>query len=152
MIDATNDPAEIKSRTAAALAADPSINGILATGPHPCMPAVQAVQEAGMEGKVNIGCFDLIPDIITALKDGQVAYAVDQQQYLQGYLPVIALDLYTKYGLLPPTTSCPARASSPRRTPSRSRSSPERSADPTQGLTEEATFAWSPLRVVGAVA
>ena len=54
-----------------------------------------------MEGKVNVGCFDLIPDIITALKDGQVAYAVDQQQYLQGYLPVIALDLYTKYGLLP---------------------------------------------------
>jgi simple sugar transport system substrate-binding protein len=101
MIDATNDPAEIKARTAAALAADPSINGILATGPHPCMPAVQAVQEAGMEGTVNIGCFDLIPDIITALKDGRVAYAVDQQQYLQGYLPVIALDLYTKYGLLP---------------------------------------------------
>jgi simple sugar transport system substrate-binding protein len=101
MIDATNDPAEIKARTAAALAADPTINGILATGPHPCMPAVQAVEEAGLAGKVNIGCFDLIPDIITALKDGRVAYAVDQQQYLQGYLPVIGLDLYTKYGLLP---------------------------------------------------
>jgi simple sugar transport system substrate-binding protein len=100
MIDATNDPAEIKARTAAALASDPTINGILATGPHPCMPAVQAVEEAGLTGKVNVGCFDLIPDIITALKDGTVAYAVDQQQYLQGYLPVIALDLYTKYGLL----------------------------------------------------
>jgi len=100
MIDATNDPAEIKARTAAALASDPSINGVLAVGPHPCMPAVQAIQEAGMEGKVNVGCFDLIPDIITALEDGRVAFAVDQQQYLQGYLPVIALDLYTKYGLL----------------------------------------------------
>jgi simple sugar transport system substrate-binding protein len=101
MIDATNDPAEIKARTAAALAADPSINGVLATGPHPCMPALEAIKEAGMEGKVNVGCFDLIPDIITALKDGRLAYAVDQQQYLQGYLPVIALDLYTKYGLVP---------------------------------------------------
>jgi simple sugar transport system substrate-binding protein len=101
MIDATNDPAEIKARTAAALAANPSINGVLATGPHPCMPALQAIKEAGMEGKVNVGCFDLIPDIIAALKDGRLAYAVDQQQYLQGYLPVIALDLYTKYGLLP---------------------------------------------------
>jgi simple sugar transport system substrate-binding protein len=100
MIDATNDPAEIKARTAAALAADPSINGVLAVGPHPCMPAVQAIEEAGLAGKVNVGCFDLIPDIIQALKDGKVAYAVDQQQYLQGYLPVIALDLYTKYGLL----------------------------------------------------
>src|ERR1700687_5327777 len=68
MIDATNDPAEIKARTAAALAADPSINGVLATGPHPCMPALEAIKEAGMEGKVNVGCFDLIPDIITALK------------------------------------------------------------------------------------
>jgi simple sugar transport system substrate-binding protein len=101
MIDATNDPAEIKARTAAALAADPSINGVLATGPHPCMPALEAIREAGMEGKVNVGCFDLIPDIIAALKDGRLAYAVDQQQYLQGYLPVMALDLYTKYGLVP---------------------------------------------------
>ena len=100
MIDATNDPAEIKSRTAAALAADPTINGILAVGPHPCMPAIQAVEEAGMSG-VNIGCFDLIPDIIQALKEGRMDYAIDQQQYLQGYLPVIALDLYINYGLLP---------------------------------------------------
>jgi len=101
MIDATNDPAEVKARTAAALAADPSINGVLATGPHPCIPALDAIREAGKEGKIYVGCFDLSPDVIPALKDGRLAFSVDQQEYLQGYLPVICLDLYLKYGLVP---------------------------------------------------
>jgi simple sugar transport system substrate-binding protein len=101
MIDATNDPAEVKARTEAALAADPSINGVLATGPHPCIPALQAIDELGRQGKIFVGCFDLSPDVISAIKDGRLAFTVDQQQYLQGYLPVIGLDLYKKYGLLP---------------------------------------------------
>jgi simple sugar transport system substrate-binding protein len=100
MIDTTNDPAEIKSRTTAALMADPKIDTLLATGPHVCVPALAALHDLGKERSIYLACFDLSPEVVAAIKDGRVAFAVDQQQYLQGYLPVIALDLYKRYGLL----------------------------------------------------
>jgi simple sugar transport system substrate-binding protein len=100
LVDATNDPAEIKARATAALMADPSIDTILATGPHVCTPALAALHDLGKEKSIYLACFDLSPEIITAIKDGRVAFAIDQQQYLQGYLPVIYLDLYKRYGLL----------------------------------------------------
>ena len=33
--------------------------------------------------------------------DGKASFAIDQQQYLQGYLPVVFLALNAKYGLVP---------------------------------------------------
>ncbi len=101
MIDASTDPAQMKARTAAALQADPTINGIMATGPHVCAAVMSALADLGMEGKINLGCFDLSKDVVAGIKNSIVAYAIDQQQYLQGYLPVIGLDLYVKYGLIP---------------------------------------------------
>jgi simple sugar transport system substrate-binding protein len=100
MIDTTNDPAQIKARATAALQADPTIDGILATGPHVCVPALAALHDLGLEKKIYLGCFDLSPEVVAAIKDGRVAFAIDQQQYLQGYMPVIILDLYLRYGLL----------------------------------------------------
>lgn len=35
------------------------------------------------------------------MADGKAAFAIDQQQYLQGYLPVSFLALNAKYGLMP---------------------------------------------------
>jgi simple sugar transport system substrate-binding protein len=100
MIDTTGDPAEIKGRTTAALMSDPSIDTILATGPNVCVPALTALHDLGKERSIYLACFDVNPEIIAAIKDGRIAFAVDQQQYLQGYLPVIYLDLYKRYGLL----------------------------------------------------
>jgi len=100
MIDVSNDVAQIKTRTAAALQADQEIDSLLAVGPHVCEAATEAVAEVG--GKVHLACFDLTPGVINAIKDGRVAYAIDQQQRLQGYLPVIFLHLYnTNAGMLP---------------------------------------------------
>ena len=33
--------------------------------------------------------------------DGKMEFAIDQQQYMQGYLPVVLLRLYKKFGLMP---------------------------------------------------
>ncbi|MEZ5666746.1 MAG: sugar ABC transporter substrate-binding protein [Alphaproteobacteria bacterium] len=101
MIDVTNDPAEIKARTAAAVSSDETIDGLLAAGPHVCEAARAALQELGLAGQVHLGCFDLTPGVVEGIEAGDVAFAIDQQQYLQGYLPIIVLDLYNKYGLLP---------------------------------------------------
>ncbi|MGF1627334.1 MAG: sugar ABC transporter substrate-binding protein [Alphaproteobacteria bacterium] len=101
MIDVTNDPAEIRARTSAAVSTDESIDGILAVGPHVCEAAVQALTDLGLNGQIHLGCFDLTPGVVEGIQNGDVAFAIDQQQYLQGYLPIIVLDLYNKYGLLP---------------------------------------------------
>jgi simple sugar transport system substrate-binding protein len=101
VVESTNDPAEIKARASAYLASNPEVNGILATGPHVCPPVQEAIAENGLDGQIHLGCFDLTPAVIDMIKSGQAAYAVDQQQYLQGYMPIIALDLYNKFGLVP---------------------------------------------------
>jgi simple sugar transport system substrate-binding protein len=46
----------------------------------------------------TIATFDLSSDVIDAIKAGQILVAVDQQQYLQGYLPVVFLYLFERNG------------------------------------------------------
>ena len=99
-IDVSNDVAQIKTRTAAALQADDSIDGLLAVGPHVCAAAAEAVEEVGAD--VHLSCFDLSPEVIKLINEGKVSFTVDQQQYLQGYMPVVTLHLYNNYaGMLP---------------------------------------------------
>lgn len=99
-IDVSNDVAQIETRTAAALQADSSINGVLAVGPHVCEAASKAIDAVGAE--VHLSCFDMTPGVINLIKDGKVKYTIDQQQRLQGYMPVVVLHLYnTNAGMLP---------------------------------------------------
>jgi simple sugar transport system substrate-binding protein len=56
--------------------------------------AVAAVADAG--SKAQVATFDLNPDVITGIQDGGIAFTVDQQQYEQGYLPIVMLALYAE--------------------------------------------------------
>jgi simple sugar transport system substrate-binding protein len=78
---------EIQSK----LESDDSIDGVLALNPDIAVAARDAVAGAGSEAKV--GTFDLSGDVIEAIKNDEIIFAVDQQQYLQGYLPVVFLTL-----------------------------------------------------------
>ncbi|GAA4708022.1 sugar ABC transporter substrate-binding protein [Phytohabitans rumicis] len=50
------------------------------------------------------GGFDLVPETLAAVKAGDLDYTIDQQPYLQGFLPVFALYLYKlSGGLISPT-------------------------------------------------
>jgi simple sugar transport system substrate-binding protein len=85
------DPTTSQQEIAAALAADDSIDAIFATGPVGAVLARNAVSEAGLE--VTIGSVDLSTDLLDAIEAGEIAFTIDQQQYLQGYLPVVMLYL-----------------------------------------------------------
>ena len=74
------------------LTADPSIDGILALNTTIAIAARDAAKAAN--AKVQIATFDLSPDVLTAIQNGDLLFAIDQQQYLQGYLPVVFLYLY----------------------------------------------------------
>ena len=85
------DTTEQQNTINAALAADPDIDGILGVGPVVTMAALRAVQDLGAD--VTIGGFDLTPELLGAIEAGDIAFTVDQQQYLQGYMPVLLLFL-----------------------------------------------------------
>jgi simple sugar transport system substrate-binding protein len=85
------DPAAQEAQIAALLQANPDIDAVLGTGPIVAKSAVGAAQTAGR--KATIGGFDITPDIINAIKAGQIAFTVDQQQYVQGYLPIVLMYL-----------------------------------------------------------
>jgi simple sugar transport system substrate-binding protein len=74
------------------LIAEPDIDGILALNPNIADAAMQAIEAVG--GSQKLATFDLSPDVLEAIEAGKMMFAVDQQQYLQGYLPVVFLYLY----------------------------------------------------------
>jgi simple sugar transport system substrate-binding protein len=86
--DLNTTQAEIKSK----LQADKSYDWVLALNPDIATTAVTAAKAANSQAK--IATFDLSGDVVKAIQAGDVQFAVDQQQYLQGYLPVMFLTLY----------------------------------------------------------
>ncbi|HEX4833840.1 MAG TPA: substrate-binding domain-containing protein [Trebonia sp.] len=60
----------------------------------------------GLAGKIPAGGFDLTPGTLTAIKNGQLNFTINQDPYIQGFLPVLYLYLYNLTGglVLPPDT------------------------------------------------
>jgi simple sugar transport system substrate-binding protein len=50
----------------------------------------------GLQNKVYFVTFDFSDDIAKAIKDGTIKFAIDQQPYLQGYIPVAVLAIVHK--------------------------------------------------------
>ena len=101
MIDSGVDPGEIKNKVIAYLRANPDTNGILTLGPNSAHPTLAALDTMKLSGKIFMGTFDLSGEIATAVKEGTIAFAIDQQPYLQGYLPVVILTNLARYGVVP---------------------------------------------------
>jgi simple sugar transport system substrate-binding protein len=87
------DQTEQQNAIAAALQADPDIDGFMGTGPVIAMSGLNAATDAGRD-LAGVAGFDITPEIITAIEAGDIDFTIDQQQYLQGYLPILLLYLY----------------------------------------------------------
>ncbi len=101
MIDSGQDPAEIKNRVLAYLNANPETDAILTLGPTSADPTVLALEENGMAGDIYFGTFDLGEEIVKGIKAGVIQWGIDQQPFLQAYLPVVVMTNYHRYGVLP---------------------------------------------------
>jgi simple sugar transport system substrate-binding protein len=88
------DPTGAQQAVSAALTANTEVDGILTLGPTGAAPTLAALTESGQLGTIQLATFDLSPDVLQAILDGDMLFAIDQQQYLQGYLPVVLLTLY----------------------------------------------------------
>ena len=96
MLDVGQDPSEIQKKLEPYL---DKVDAILTGGPISASPTLKLLQRKRV--KKYLATFDLSKEITQAIKDGVIEFAIDQQQYLQGYLPLVFLAQYIKYGVLP---------------------------------------------------
>lgn len=90
------DDSAVTTSIQAKLTEDKSVDFVLALGAPFALDAVQSV--SGASSSAKIGTFDTNKELVTAIKDGKVSFAIDQQPYLQGYLAVDALWLFKTNG------------------------------------------------------
>jgi simple sugar transport system substrate-binding protein len=90
-VSGTSDISTTLTEIQSKLESDDSIDGVLTLNPDIAVAARDAISGAGSEAK--LATFDLSGDVIKAINDDEILFAVDQQQYLQGYLPVVFLTL-----------------------------------------------------------
>lgn len=90
------DPTDAQQRVLGALTSDPDVDGILTLGPTGALPALKGLAEEELLGNIQLATFDLSPEVLEAIRDGQMLFAIDQQQFLQGYLPIVLLMLYNE--------------------------------------------------------
>jgi simple sugar transport system substrate-binding protein len=86
--NAKSDIPGTKAKVQAAFKADSSLDGFLGLDPDVTIPCVD-VCPAG----TKIGTFD-VGGSIKLIQSGKMLFAIDQQQYLQGYLPVVFATLF----------------------------------------------------------
>lgn len=95
------DPAKAGKAIADRLAEDADIDVVLALnatiGGEPAVAAAKALEGR----KVRVGTFDITDAMLNAVADGDAAFAIDQQPFLQGYLPVQYLALLKQRGMVP---------------------------------------------------
>ena len=86
--NAKSDIPGTRTKVQAAFRVDRSLDGLLGLDPDVTIPAADVVPS-----KVKVGTFD-VGGSIRLIRSGKMLFAIDQQQYLQGYLPVVFAMLY----------------------------------------------------------
>ena len=94
------DLAKARTTMAQYLLGHRDTNAIVSLGGTGTSMAKEAVDQSGVKD-VAIGGFDLTPQVIDGIKDGAINATVDQQPYSQGFLAVMEMALYLKFGLFP---------------------------------------------------
>jgi simple sugar transport system substrate-binding protein len=98
---------ENTSINAYVLAHKSTLKGIFAVDAGSTQTVGQIVKKYGLSGKVAAGGFDLTPITLSGIQDGSLNFTIDQQPYLQGFLPVLYLYMFNLSGGLvnPPETN-----------------------------------------------
>jgi simple sugar transport system substrate-binding protein len=88
------------------LAHKPTLKGAFAGDAGSTVFLGPVLAKNGLAGKIPAGGFDLIPGTLAAIKAGQLDFTIDQNPYLQGFLPTLYLYLFNLSGGLvaPPDT------------------------------------------------
>jgi simple sugar transport system substrate-binding protein len=101
-IETLGDSTKLVNTMLAAIQKDPTIDAIFSLGSC-CGPAMVAAREQlGEKAKsMHFGTIDVGGPVLDGLLNDKVDFAIDQQQFLEGYMPVVMLTNYLRYGLEP---------------------------------------------------
>src|SRR5437660_2802122 len=86
--NAKSDIPGTKAKVQAAFKADKSLDGFLGLDPDVTIPCLDVLPKGTKAGTFDVG------GSIKEIQKGRMLFAIDQQQYLQGYLPVVFAVLY----------------------------------------------------------
>jgi simple sugar transport system substrate-binding protein len=100
-IDSGTDLAITSDRVGAYLAANPDTTAYFDTGFWHAGVARVLADRGDAPGKVLLGGFDLVPEAVEQMKTGYIQVQVDQQPYMQGFMPVMMVYLNKTVGLSP---------------------------------------------------
>jgi simple sugar transport system substrate-binding protein len=96
------DREQVRAKMAEMLSEDAEVDVVLALSASISgEPTIAAIQAMGSGRTVRVGSFDTTEAILAAVADRTAAFAIDQQPFLQGYLPVHYLTLLHRHGVAP---------------------------------------------------
>ncbi len=82
----------------AELLKDPAVDAVITLAAWASDAASVAIQQAGAQGRVMLGTFDMSPAVLDRIKAGTQTMAIDQQPYLQGFLATSMLAAHIDFG------------------------------------------------------
>ena len=100
-IDSGLDLAVVSDRVGAYLAANPNTNAYFDTGFWHAGVARVLADRGIPPGQVLLGGFDLVPEVLDQMKAGYIQVQVDQQPFMQGFMPVMEVYMAKTVGLAP---------------------------------------------------
>jgi simple sugar transport system substrate-binding protein len=97
-----NNSNRIKTITESQLQKDPSIDAVFSIGGALIPAMTQARADIGDRGSaMHWGAIDVTTGAMLSLKAHELDFALDAQQYAQGYYPVVKLALYIRQAIRP---------------------------------------------------
>ncbi len=101
-LDITTEPVKALEILRSYLVKEPDTEIIFTLGPLGAHPAMKLIREENLKGKVYVATVDIDEEILKGIEEGVMLVAISQQPYAQGFLPVVLMYLYVKYGIMPP--------------------------------------------------
>jgi len=101
VLPTTTDLVKANSLIASYFQGHPDTRGFFGVDDITGSAIAQVIERENLKGKVLGGAFDLVPDVMNAIKAGTMQFTIDQQPYLQGFNTVMQLYLLKKYQLAP---------------------------------------------------
>jgi simple sugar transport system substrate-binding protein len=99
-VDGTS-PTATRNGIETALRQNPDVEGLLTLGPSVAEQAMRAIEGAGRADSIRLATFDISPEVLKAVRDGDILFAIDQQMFMQTYQSVVFLTQYIQNRLSP---------------------------------------------------
>ncbi|MFP4343093.1 MAG: sugar ABC transporter substrate-binding protein [Anaerolineales bacterium] len=100
-LDIGVDPTVALETISSYLIANSDTDAIFTLGSLGAEPVIKYIRDEGLQGELLHGSYDLHEGTLNAIQEGITLFTIDQQQYLQGYMPIVWLTLYNQYQMEP---------------------------------------------------